>query len=203
MSSKSPKKSGTKKKASSKKEPVVEVPEPVVEVPVEEPVVETINPICEEVEEQVETHDDVVLKMTTQFNTIKQILKELELDLKKLKKLGRAKKKKKKVKTEGDTDRPKNGFAKPTNISPELAKFLGVDKDTLVARTKVTQIVNKYIKEHSLQDPANKRNIQCDAVLKKLLNVTEKDAVSYFNLQKFLKPHFPKSVVDSSKTVSV
>ncbi len=62
-----------------------------------------------------------------------------------------------------------------------------------MARTEVTKYLTKYIKEHQLQDSANKRIINCDSALASLLNVQPSDEVTYFNLQRYMKPHFPKS----------
>lgn len=88
-----------------------------------------------------------------------------------------------------------NGFAKPTQISPELCEFLGVAKNTEKARTDVTREIHKYVQSKNLSDPSNKRIILAhkDAVLKKLLGVTDKDSVTYFNLQRYLKRHFVKA----------
>lgn len=87
-----------------------------------------------------------------------------------------------------------NGFAKPTQISEELCTFLGVPKNTEKARTDVTREIHKYVQTHNLSDPTNKRIILAskDPVLKKLLGVTDKDSVTYFNLQRYLKRHFVK-----------
>lgn len=92
-------------------------------------------------------------------------------------------------------DRPKrapSGFAKPALISKELCSFLGKPTGTEMARTEVTKYLTSYIKEHNLQDQANKRKIIPDAALKKLLNVKPSDELTYFNLQKYMKVHFPK-----------
>ena len=89
--------------------------------------------------------------------------------------------------------RPPSGFAKPALISNELCSFLGVQNGTEMARTEVTKHLTTYIKEHNLQDQDNKRKILPDSKLQKLLNVTPSDEVTYFNLQKFMKVHFPKS----------
>lgn len=90
-----------------------------------------------------------------------------------------------------------NGFAKPTQISEELCSFLGVPKNTEKARTDVTREIHKYVQTHNLSDPTNKRIILAakDPVLKKLLGVTDKDSVTYFNLQRYLKRHFVKGTV--------
>lgn len=88
-----------------------------------------------------------------------------------------------------------NGFAKPTKISDELCVFLGVPKGSEKSRTEVTREIHKYVKGKDLSDPKNKRIILAakDATLKKLLACTDKDEISYFNLQKFLKHHFIKA----------
>ena len=100
---------------------------------------------------------------------------------------------KKKTKSVSSTPRAPSGFAKPAAISKELAKFIGEKQDVLVARTQVTRYITKYVKDNNLQDPANKRHIIPDAQLKKLLKCTDKDEVTYFNLQRYLKTHYPTS----------
>jgi chromatin remodeling complex protein RSC6 len=93
-------------------------------------------------------------------------------------------------------NRAPSGFVKPTMISDELADFLKVQHGTLMARTDVTRKINEYICEKSLKDSVNGRHIHPDALLSKLLKYDEsKNAgqqLSYFNLQKYLAPHFIK-----------
>ena len=67
-----------------------------------------------------------------------------------------------------------------------------------MARTEVTKYLTKYIKEHNLQDEANRRKILPDNSLQKLLNVGTDDEVTYFNLQKYMKVHFPKKITLSA-----
>ena len=93
-----------------------------------------------------------------------------------------------------DPNKPKrapSGFAKPALISNALCNFLGKPEGTEMARTEVTKHLTSYIKEHNLQDSENKRKIVPDAALKKLLNVKASDELTYFNLQKYMKVHFP------------
>lgn len=94
--------------------------------------------------------------------------------------------------------RPPSGFAKPALISSALCNFLGKPEGTEMARTEVTKHLTQYIKTNSLQDQENRRKIVPDAALKKLLNVKDSDEVTYFNLQKYMKVHFPKSASASS-----
>ena len=86
-----------------------------------------------------------------------------------------------------------SGFTKATPISTELATFLGKTPDTEMARTDVTKEINAYIRAHQLQDPANGRKINPDKALSVLLRIKSGDELTYFNLQRFMSPHFPKS----------
>ena len=85
-----------------------------------------------------------------------------------------------------------SGFAKPSLLSEELCDFTSVAQGTSMARTEVTRYINEYIKKNSLQDSADKRHILPDAKLKKILNLTGEDKLTYFNLQKYMKHHFTK-----------
>lgn len=90
--------------------------------------------------------------------------------------------------------RAPSGFVKPTRISDELADFLGKDKGTEMARTAVTRDINSYIRAHKLQDPENGRKINADIKLSTLLKLNKTDELTYFNLQRYMSPHFAKSV---------
>ena len=83
---------------------------------------------------------------------------------------------------------------KPTRISDELAAFLGVEAGVEMARTDVTKEITAYIRKHSLQDKDNGRKIIPDAKLKNLLGDLGDETLTYFNLQKYMSPHFAKSV---------
>ena len=97
-----------------------------------------------------------------------------------------------KKKRSNGAPRAPSGFVKPTLITDELATFLGKDSGTEMARTQVTREINMYIREHNLQDPANGRRIIPDACLRKLLRVPETEELTYFNLQRYMSPHFVK-----------
>ena len=101
--------------------------------------------------------------------------------------------KKKKPRKVSAASRKPSGFAKPSLISDELCEFLGKERGTQMARTEVTKFLTGYIKEHDLQDPTNRRHILPDDALKSLLKVDDKDEVTYFNLQKFMKGHYHKA----------
>mgnify|MGYP001412834889 CR=1 FL=1 len=88
-------------------------------------------------------------------------------------------------------DAPPSGFAKPGPVSDDLRKFLSLGKNELIARTDVTKRINAYCKEHGLQGENDKRKINPDASLRKLLNIPKDGELTFFNLQKYMKVHFP------------
>ena len=90
-------------------------------------------------------------------------------------------------------NRAPSGFVKPTKISDELASFLGKDKGAEMARTDVTREINTYIRAHKLQDSTNGRKINPDKKLAALLKLKTTDELTYFNLQKYMSPHFAKA----------
>jgi len=98
--------------------------------------------------------------------------------------------------------RSPSGFVKPTLISKELASFLGKEHGTEMARTDVTREINSYIRAHKLQDPKNGRRILADTKLRKLLKLKKDDELTYFNLQRYMSPHFAKSGKSATQTAS-
>tara|TARA_B100000214_G_scaffold359871_1_gene321743 strand:+ start:47 stop:643 length:597 start_codon:yes stop_codon:yes gene_type:complete len=174
------------KKTSAKK---VVAPEPVVETPVVEAPVET--------QEQEDNYD-------SEFSEIQSALKEALLLVKSLstkvtaleKRVARDrkvmnKKMKGRVKRVVDPNKPPSGFAKPGPVSAELAKFLKLGKDELIARTEVTKRITKYCQEKDLQKAEDKRTIHADKALKDLLRLKKGDELTFFNLQKYMKVHYP------------
>ena len=102
-------------------------------------------------------------------------------------------------------NRQPSGFVKPTLISNELAAFLGKSSGSEMARTEVTREINAYIRDNKLQDKDNGRRILPDAKLKKLLKLKDGDELTYFNLQRFMSPHFStaaKSVAGGAAVAS-
>ena len=87
-------------------------------------------------------------------------------------------------------NRAPSGFVKPTLISKELSEFLGKTDGSEMARTEVTREINAYIRTNSLQDKENGRRINPDAKLKSLLKLKKGDELTYFNLQRYMSPHF-------------
>jgi chromatin remodeling complex protein RSC6 len=90
-----------------------------------------------------------------------------------------------------DPNKPPSGFAKPGPVSDELRTFLKLGADELIARTEVTKKITEYCKLHNLQKVEDKRTINCDAPLRKLLRLKKGDELTFFNLQKYMKIHYP------------
>jgi len=174
------------------------------EVPVQEVVLDALK-VVPEVENVVVTSDcaehntitsgfsDFITKfqsMLASFNSLKTELRTLEkMTVKQLKvaeKLNNRKRRK--------GNRAPSGFVKPSLISDELAKFLDKPCGTEMARTDVTREINKYIRANNLQDKSNGRKINPDKPLTQLLKVSDTVELTYFNLQKYMGPHFPKAV---------
>lgn len=164
-----------KKTKSVKSEPVVEVAPAVVEP---EPV--SLN---EEFTGLLTEFSTMRTRMTQLASRVRTLQKRVDRELRTAQKASKRRAKK-------TGNRQPSGFVKPTNISGELASFLGKPKDTMMARTEVTREINAYIREHKLQDPANGRRILPDAKLRKLLGVKTNDELTYFNLQSYMKGHF-------------
>jgi chromatin remodeling complex protein RSC6 len=130
-------------------------------------------------------------QLTSLLSSMKNEYKSLEKTVsRELKAAQKASQKKKRA----SGNRAPSGFVKPTLISDELAAFLGKDKGTELARTAVSKEINAYIRAAKLQDPTNGRKINPDAKLAKLLKLAKGDELTYFNLQKYMKHHFIKTV---------
>mmetsp|Transcript_10342 Transcript_10342/g.30261 ORF Transcript_10342/g.30261 Transcript_10342/m.30261 type:complete len:352 (-) Transcript_10342:1750-2805(-) len=91
-----------------------------------------------------------------------------------------------------DDDEPKKkaprktGLSIKKEISADLADFLGVDKDQLMARTDVVRGMWDYIKENDLQNPENKREIFLDEKMQKVFGC---ETFTMFTMNKYLGAH--------------
>jgi chromatin remodeling complex protein RSC6 len=106
--------------------------------------------------------------------------------------------------TSGEEKGRARGFARPTKVSAELCAFLGVPPGTLVSRTDTIVYLNKYIKEHELQDPHNLQNVVLDDKLARLFGGEAAliSTLTFFKMQKYLSQHFSKNVVEPQQTAS-
>ena len=182
---------GTKKSKKTTPAPVVETPvveTPVVDTPVVDtpaaPVVEGYDAEFAAISEQLKTALTLVKDLTVKFNALeKRVNRDRKVMDKKMK--GRVKRVK-------DPNAPLSGFAKPGPVSDELRKFLGLSKDELISRTQVTRKFTDYCKEHNLQNGPDKRVINPDKTVMKLLRLDKNsEPLTFFNLQKYMKVHYP------------
>jgi chromatin remodeling complex protein RSC6 len=75
-------------------------------------------------------------------------------------------------------------FMKPMSVSAELAAVVGKGP---MPRSEVVKKLWVYIKKNSLQDQANKRNINADAALKTVFG--GKSVVNMFEMTKLVSKH--------------
>eukprot|EP00736_Rhodelphis_marinus_P005544 Rmarinus@m.25950 len=85
--------------------------------------------------------------------------------------------------TKKRTGSTSGGLTKPVKITTDLADIVGGDT---MPRTEIIRALWKYIREHSLQNPSNKREIICD---KKMKDVFGHESMSMFDMNKFLNQH--------------
>ena len=142
---------------------------------------------------------EIVIK---DFSTLMETTKSLSARMKVLQKEVNKGKRQRRAPQEVDPDAPPriSALHKPVAISNELCKFLGFEPDTEHSRRDVTQGINDYIKKYELQDPSNRRFMLLTEkpeglALKALLRDPDQP-VTFFNIQRYLKPHFPMSEKD-------
>jgi len=174
---------------------------PVVETVSKEPVVESVSK--ESVALILDSDNEVPLsELSVEFlsklhqlgNTISSLKTEYRSLEKKWHREIKLSQKQNNRKKRNGKNRAPSGFVKPTKISDELASFLGKEVGTEMARTEVTRDINAYIRTNKLQDKDNGRKILPDQKLAALLNLGSSDELTYFNLQKYMSPHFAKAV---------
>lgn len=183
---------GNKKVSAPKKKVVKKAP--VVEPKVETPVQET--PVVEAPQNTVENYAQEFTHLVEQLKVLQNSLKELTVYTSKLEKRVAKDQKVLQKRVNGkrkrtNTSSSPSGFSKPGPVSDELRTFLKLGKDELVARTEVTKRINAYCKEHGLQGKEDKRILKPDKTLKTLLRLGKNDELTFFNLQKYMKVHFP------------
>lgn len=180
-----------KKVKQPKKDKEVKAPEPVAPVVSEESTAPTGD-----VEMEEESFEDAIKEFETAVAAINSYIQDVKLKsrslIKRAKRQIKIAEKSTKRKRKAGNKQP-SGFVKPTKITPELAAFLGKPAGYEVARTEVTKLLTEYVKEHSLQNPTNGREIIPNKELAALLGydaATESKPLTYFNLQTYMKRHF-------------
>ena len=180
------------KKTTAKKTTVSDAQEATNEV------VQTTAPVV--AEQPKESTEIVSLKMTEFSAKLQQLIGLLSTVKSDFKTLEKAVSREMKAaqnasakKRQNSGNRKPSGFVKPARISDELAAFLGKDSGTEMSRTDVSKEINAYIVAHKLKNEKNGRIIHPDAKLTKLLKVQKEDELTFFNLQRYMKPHFAKA----------
>jgi upstream activation factor subunit UAF30 len=159
-------------------------------------------PATEEVVEEVRL-DSEVKAVTSRLLALREMVSELVTEAKRLEKKSTKlqkladKRRKRKAPVEGEEAKPARVsiFQIPTDISPQLCAFLGRPAGSQESRSNVTKFVTTYVKEQNLK---NKHDINPDAKLRSLLNVKAEEKLTYFNLQKYLNPHYLKKAPASA-----
>ena len=185
------KKTATKKVASKAATKAAEpAPTPKEVAPTAAPVANEVVEETSGIQQKLNEFSAKLQQISSIFSTMKGDFKTLEKSVTRELKAA-AKASSKRAKRAGN--RQPSGFVKPTRISDELAKFLGKSVGTEMARTDVSKEINAYIRANNLQRPDNGRFIVPDAKLTTLLKLGKDDELSYFNLQRYMKPHFIKA----------
>ena len=156
-----------------------------------EKVVEPTNEVV--VEEEDATFADLITKHILRLQELTSSLTSVKSDFKNIEKRWSRELKtaQKGMKKKKNANRQPSGFVKPTRITDELADFLEKPHGIEMARTQVTREINTYIRANSL---ATGRNINPDTKLMALLKIPDGETLTYFNLQKYMSPHFHKNV---------
>ena len=184
------------KKAAPKAAPKAAAPKKSAEPPVVKtesvaPAVDTVEPVpqlTQDFSEFMVKLQQVTQMMSSLRTEFRALEKKANREMKAAQKASAKRKRK-------QGNRSPSGFVKPTKISNELAEFLKKPKGAEMARTEVTREINSYIRANNLQDKANGRKINADPKLSKLLKLKGDDELTYFNLQKYMSPHFAKAGV--------
>jgi chromatin remodeling complex protein RSC6 len=186
------------KKTKAPKTPKVEAapapapaPAPVVEPVSEAVAADTEAPLAEQSVEFLAKLQQLSVMISTLKSEYRALEKKWSREVKTAQKVSSKRKRK-------AGNRAPSGFVKPTKISDELASFLGKEKGTEMARTEVTRDINKYIRTNNLQDKENGRKINPDTKLAALLKLKKTDELTYFNLQRYMSPHFAKATKEAT-----
>ena len=80
-----------------------------------------------------------------------------------------------------------SGFNKPGPVPKEFCmQPWGCDASVQLPRTVLTKMVYDYIKEHELQDEADKRIIHPDSIIKKTFHLKEGDTLEFKTFQTYM-----------------
>ncbi len=168
------------------KEPVNEVVQTATEASATEAPKDSIEAVSLKMNEFSAKLQQLIGLLSTVKSDFKTLEKSVSREMKAAQKASAKKR-------QSSGNRKPSGFVKPARISDELAAFLGKESGTEMSRTDVSKEINAYIVAHKLKNEKNGRIIHPDAKLTKLLKVQKDDELTFFNLQRYMKPHFAKA----------
>ena len=162
------------------------------------------KPDASDLTTQFNNLNQIINIFKTQLNDIQNQVKAIEKNVKKELKNSQQQQSKETKKSSASITIP-IGFAKPTKVSAELCCFMNRPVGSSISRTDATQYILKYIRDHGLQGMDDRKKINPDETLSKLLGrgfrlptTTDEgeagferaEPFTYYNLQTYLNPHF-------------
>ena len=134
------------------------------------------------------------------IKTIKEQIAVLKKECVLLEKLEREVKKELRVKVskkKRSNPNPNSAFKLPQRISPDLCKFLGLEKGSTIPRTEVTKLLCKWINEKNIKNTEDKRVIDImsakAAPLRGIMTeISKEDSEKFtcFTMQKYIQHHY-------------
>ncbi len=87
-----------------------------------------------------------------------------------------------------------NTFLEKSNISLEMANFLGEDIEKKYSLSEISSKIIKYIRENNLIDIQNPKKINPDKKLMELFNLNENSNLTDFTLFIYIRKHLIKTI---------
>tara|TARA_B100000427_G_scaffold187241_1_gene155660 strand:+ start:805 stop:1455 length:651 start_codon:yes stop_codon:yes gene_type:complete len=147
-------------------------------------------------------YENIVAEVESMSKTMKTLFVSLKSLQKEINKKGKSPRKKV-VNDDPNVEKKPSALQKPVQISDELCKFLEFPVGECYSRQQVTTSINAYVKKHDLQNPENKRFIlldQTDEGKKLAVLLRNPDQpLTFFNIQRYLKPHYPLSIKEQKE----
>lgn len=85
-------------------------------------------------------------------------------------------------------------------VSSDLSKLLGLPSDFKETKIEIYKAINKYIAKHNLQDENDKKIINPNLKLKKLIKLPQNETkLSFFNLRESINHHLIESSPEPSE----
>ena len=173
--------------------PAAEAPAVEAAAPSANVVISAASPVASESSSLTDDFSSFLTKLQNVTSLLSALKSEFRLLEKKSTRQLKVSQKASAKRKQSSSNRAPSGFVQPTLISDELAGFLGKTKGSKMARTEVTREINAYIRSNNLQDKENGRRINADNNLSTLLKLKKGDELTYFNLQRYMSPHFAKT----------